>query len=203
MTSRTWFWKVGLSLVALACAVYEFYPIAPTPLEEFVPTQVINQSAEFTKIHQEAKTRVANSKITTVAADQKAVSYYQALRDIGEGKGRAAAVDLRPFFFDEKDFIREPDQNKRNIIVLKQLLLRSQGRLKLGLDLQGGVSFTLKVDPNGAESGVKSGNEKANVSHSEMVNQAVQVMEQRVNQFGVAEPVLRPVGDLSLEIQLP
>jgi len=28
-------------------------------------------------------------------------------------------------------------------------------------------------------------------------------MEKRVNEFGVAEPVLRPVGDLSLEIQLP
>jgi SecD/SecF fusion protein len=29
------------------------------------------------------------------------------------------------------------------------------------------------------------------------------VMDKRVNEFGVAEPVLRPVGDLSLEIQLP
>ncbi len=203
MISRTWFWKVGISLVALACAVYEFYPIAPTPLEEFVPTQVITQSAEFAKIHSEAKTRVANSKMSTVAADQKAVSYYQALRDIGEGKGRATAVDLRPFFFNEKDFIREPDQNKRNAIVLKQLLLRSQGRLKLGLDLQGGVSFTLKVDPTGAETGGKSSKDTSNVSNAEMVKQAVQVMEQRVNQFGVAEPVLRPVGDLSLEIQLP
>ena len=203
MTSRTWFWKVAVSLVALVCAIYEFYPIAPTPLEDFVPTQVINQQAEFAKIHQEAKTRVANSKNATAEADAKAVSYYQALRDIGEGKGRATPVDLRPFFFEEKDFIREPDQNKRNVIVLKQLLLRSQGRLKLGLDLQGGVSFTLKVDPTGVETGGKSSKDTKSISNAEMVNQAVQVMEQRVNQFGVAEPVLRPVGDLSLEIQLP
>jgi len=87
--------------------------------------------------------------------------------------------------------------------VLKQLLVGSQGRLKLGLDLQGGVSFTLKVDPTGAESGEKGAGDKSSVSRSDMVNQALQVMEQRVNQFGVAEPVLRPVGDLSLEIQLP
>ena len=87
--------------------------------------------------------------------------------------------------------------------MLKQLLIGSQGRLKLGLDLQGVVSFTLKVDPTGAESGEKTAGDKSNVSHADMVNQALQVMEQRVNQFGVAEPVLRPVGDLSLEIQLP
>lgn len=203
MTSRTWFWKVAVSVVALVVAVFEFYPIAPIPLEDFVPTQVINQSAEFQKIHAEAKTRLGNNKVASISPDQKSVSYYQALRDIGEGKGRATTVDLRPFFFNERDFIREPDQNKRNIVVLKQLLLRSQGRLKLGLDLQGGVSFTLKVDPTGSESGVKSGNDKANVSHEAMVTQAIQVMEQRVNQFGVAEPVLRPVGDLALEIQLP
>ncbi|MEN9652895.1 MAG: hypothetical protein RL303_615, partial [Verrucomicrobiota bacterium] len=99
--------------------------------------------------------------------------------------------------------VSEPDQAKRNGIVLKQLLVASQGRLKLGLDLQGGVSFTLKVDPTGAESGEKSAGDKSSVSRADMVAQAIQVMEQRVNQFGVAEPVIRPVGDLSLEVQLP
>jgi hypothetical protein len=78
MTSRTWFWKVGISLVALVCAIYEFYPIAPTPLEDFVPTQVIKQQSEFSKIHQEAKARVANQKNASLPADQKAISYYQA-----------------------------------------------------------------------------------------------------------------------------
>ncbi len=168
-----------------------------------MPTQVIRNRPEFDKIHAEAKQRVTDYKNPAVAAEQKSVSYYQALRDIGEGKGRAGTVDLLPFFFDEKDFVKEPDLGKRNILVLKQELLASQGKLKLGLDLQGGVSFTLKVDPSGVESGGQSGNEKANVPHAEMVNQALHVMEQRVNQFGVAEPVLRPVGDLALEIQLP
>ena len=203
MTSRTWFWKIAVSLAALAVAWYEFHPIAPTPLEQFVPTQVIAQKPEFDKLHAEALERVKRHKDAAVAADQKSVSYFQALRDIGEGRGRAAPVDLRPFFFTEAQIVSEPDQAKRNGIVLKQLLVGSQGRLKLGLDLQGGVSFTLKVDPTGAESGEKGAGDKSSVSRSDMVNQALQVMEQRVNQFGVAEPVLRPVGDLSLEIQLP
>ncbi len=203
MTSRTWFWKIAVSLVALAVAWFEFYPVSPTPLEQFVPTQVIAQRAEFDKLHAEALGRVERHKDPAVAADKKSVSYFQALRDIGEGRGRAAPVDLRPFFFTENQIVREPDQAKRNGIVLKHLLVASQGRLKLGLDLQGGVSFTLKVDPTGAEAGEKSAGDKSGVSRADMVSQAIQVMEQRVNQFGVAEPVIRPVGDLSLEVQLP
>jgi SecD/SecF fusion protein len=203
MTSRTWFWKIAVSLVALAVAWFEFYPVAPTPLEQFVPTQVIAQRADFDKLHAEALERVKRYKDAAVVADQKSVSYFQALRDIGEGRGRAAPVDFRPFFFTAEQFVLEPDQAKRNGIVLKHLLVSSQGRLKLGLDLQGGVSFTLKVDPTGAESGEKSAGDKSSVSPADMVNQAIQVMEQRVNQFGVAEPVIRPVGDLSLEVQLP
>jgi SecD/SecF fusion protein len=203
MTSRTWFWKVAVSVLALAVAVYEFYPLSPTPLEEFIPTQVIKDQPAFDKIHAEAKKRFRDYKDAAVPADQKSVSYYQALRDIGEGKGRAGGVDLLPFFYNEKDFVREPDQSKRNILVLKQQLLASQGKLKLGLDLQGGVSFTLKVDPSGVESGEKSSSDKTSMAPAQMVAQAITVMEQRVNAFGVAEPVIRPVGDLSLEIQLP
>ena len=204
MTSRTWFWKIAVSLVALAVAWFEVHPIAPIPLDQFVPAQVIaQQKPEFDKLHTEALERVKHYKDAAVAADKKSVSYFQALRDIGEGRGRAAPVDFRPFFFTEAQIVREPDQAKRNSIVLKQLLVSSQGRLKLGLDLQGGVSFTLKVDPTGAESGEKGVGDKSNVSAADMVNQAIQVMEQRVNQFGVAEPVIRPVGTLSLEVQLP
>ena len=174
-----------------------------SPLEDFIPTQVIKDKAAFEKLHAEAKKRVQDYKNPAVSVDQKSISYYQALRDIGEGKGRAGGVDLLPFFFNEKDFVREPDQAKRNILVLKQELLASQGKLKLGLDLQGGVSFTLKVDPSGVESGEKTEGDKAKMDHSQMVAQAIAVMEHRVNEFGVAEPVIRPVGDLSLEIQLP
>ena len=203
MTSRTWFWKVAVSVLALAAAWYEFYPIAPTPLEDFISTQVINDKLGFEKLHAEAKKRVKDYKDAAVPADQKSASYYQALRDIGEGKGRAGGVNLLPFFFNEKDFVREPDQTKRNILVLKQQLQASQGKLKLGLDLQGGVSFTLKVDPTGIEAGEKSSGDKGNLDHAQMVAQAIAVMEHRVNEYGVAEPVLRPVGDLALEIQLP
>ena len=203
MKTGTWLWKVVLSLIVLAVSWAEFYPLAPTPFEQFVPAQVIERADEFAKLHQEALARVKAATDASTPADRKSVSYFQALRDIGEGKGRDKGVDLRPFFFREDQVVREPEQGKRNAMVLKELLRRSQGRLRLGLDLQGGVAFTLKVDPTGAESGGAGDTARANVPPSEMVAQAVKVMEQRINSFGVAEPVIRPVGELSLEVQLP
>ena len=71
MTSRTWFWKIAVSLAALAVAWYEFHPISPTPLDQFVPTQVIAQKPEFEKLHAEALERVKRQKDAAVAADQK------------------------------------------------------------------------------------------------------------------------------------
>ena len=46
----------------------------------------------------------------------------EALRDIAEGQGRASGVDLRPFFFTEQEFVREPDQSKRNGIDPQSLI---------------------------------------------------------------------------------
>jgi hypothetical protein len=85
MTSRTWFWKIAVSLSALAVAWFEFHPIAPIPLDQFVPAQVIAQKTEFDKLHAEALERVKHYKDAAVAADKKSVSYFQALRDIGDG----------------------------------------------------------------------------------------------------------------------
>ncbi|MEN9652911.1 MAG: hypothetical protein RL303_631, partial [Verrucomicrobiota bacterium] len=62
MTSRTWFWKIAVSLVALAVAWFEFYPLSPTPLDQFVPSQVIAQRADFDKLHAEALGRVERFK---------------------------------------------------------------------------------------------------------------------------------------------
>ena len=54
MTSRTWFWKVAVSVLALAVAWYEFWPLSPIPLERFAPTHVIARDDEFAKLHVEA-----------------------------------------------------------------------------------------------------------------------------------------------------
>ncbi|MFZ9202154.1 MAG: protein translocase subunit SecD, partial [Opitutales bacterium] len=237
MSSRP-LWKVVLSLLVLAAAVYELTPLRTVPLEVYAPAHVRPDATEtFAKLHAEAQQRVKSAKDATVPDDRKSPTYYQALRDIGAGRGRAEPVDLLPIFFDPQTFVREPELLKRNTLVLKELLRRSQGRLKLGLDLQGGVSFTLKVDTETAVADATKALEEAKaqleartatndaagiaeakvrVERAErtlaersdrggagLIDQAAQVMDKRINAYGVAEPVIRPVGADLLEIQLP
>ena len=238
MTLRPW-WKVVFSLLCLGAAWYEITPVRTVPLEEYAPRAVVGSAETFAPLHREATERVAAHarRDASVPEARKAPTYFQALRDIGEGRGREAVVELLPLFFDPATFVREPEFQKRNLLVLKELLRRSQGKLKLGLDLQGGVAFTLEIDTESAvaeaarnvdeakarlagleaakdEPGAAKAREalaRAEATLAErserggmrMVEEAARVMDRRVNATGVAEPVIRPVGDRILEVQMP
>ena len=85
------------------------------------------------------------------------------------------------------------NQNKRNDILLKHILKTAQSNLRLGLDLKGGVGVTLKI----AEDAPGSKFEQA-----EQLKDAIEIMGSRLDGHGVAEPIIRPVGDDAIEIQI-
>lgn len=64
--------------------------------------------------------------------------------------------------------------------------------IKLGLDLQGGVSVLMEAVP---KSGEKITNEK--------MDSAVEVIDRRVNQLGVAEAITVREGDTRIRVELP
>ncbi len=69
----------------------------------------------------------------------------------------------------------------------------SSKELKLGLDLQGGMHLVLEVDTEGlssetAENAIKS---------------AQQIITNRIDQFGVAEPTIQKIGNERILVQLP
>jgi SecD/SecF fusion protein len=68
--------------------------------------------------------------------------------------------------------------------------------LQLGLDLKGGVAFTLEVDPKAAAKFTEQ-------DRQEKLAKAIEIIGARINAFGVAEPVIRPVGNNRIEVQLP
>ena len=65
--------------------------------------------------------------------------------------------------------------------------------IKLGLDLQGGMYLLLEVDKS------KLGPAEA----KNAVDQAMQIIRNRIDQFGVAEPSIQKQGDNRILIQLP
>src|SRR5438128_10335952 len=65
------------------------------------------------------------------------------------------------------------------------------GKIQLGLDIQGGTSFLIRL--MGGDKEVNKG----------MLDQAVEVIRKRVDYFGVSEPVISPVGNDRILVQIP
>src|SRR5262245_52287892 len=76
---------------------------------------------------------------------------------------------------------------------LKKLADLRDKAIKLGLDLQGGMYLLLEVDKS------KLGPAEA----KNAVDQARQIISNRIDQFGVAEPSIQKQGDNRILIQLP
>ncbi|MBT8397245.1 MAG: hypothetical protein KJN92_09770, partial [Gemmatimonadetes bacterium] len=67
--------------------------------------------------------------------------------------------------------------------------------IKLGLDLQGGMHLALEVDdPDGTFT------DSARADH---IDRADRILRTRIDEFGVAEPLIQKVGSDRLVIQLP
>lgn len=69
-----------------------------------------------------------------------------------------------------------------------------QQKVKLGLDLKGGMQLILQVLPAG---------EISNVSISDLTNRTMEVIRNRVDSLGIAEPLLQKVGQDRIMVQLP
>jgi len=65
--------------------------------------------------------------------------------------------------------------------------------LKLGLDLQGGMHLALEVDES----------KGAVTDKSDALDRALKVVRNRIDQFGVAEPVVQRVGEDRIIVELP
>jgi len=281
------FWKLALSALFLAYAVWRLTPLTTTPFDQFVEERIVAErvagerpgaaetpaavkAREFRAIYKEAQERVKRfgedrrreeaKQPPLFKEGEKSQTIYAALRDIGAGKGSTGKlIDLCQYFPDIQ-VVDDPNIPRRNGYLLQELLLQSQGKLKLGLDLQGGVSFTLSVDPKNFEpkeediaaarktaireatrgltdpasdafkqlpsdtaraeakakwdaalakadaAAVESAKELASAAKTRLqegLEKAISVMEGRVNEKGVAEPIIRVIGTDRIEIQLP
>jgi SecD/SecF fusion protein len=71
------------------------------------------------------------------------------------------------------------------------------GKIHLGLDLQGGTSFLIRLEPASSPDGTKRPITKS------MVDQAIEAIRKRVDQFGVSEPIITPQGSDRILVQIP
>jgi len=176
-------WKLVASLALIGWAVVQLIPVQDEPFVGYVRTHATAKQAEFAKLLDEAAARKKNLQ---------APSEFVALKQIGKER----RLDLTQYFPEIR--LEESLRNveKRNDILLAELLRRSRGRLQLGLDLKGGVAFTLEAVDS-------PGEQLDEYQRQEKLQKAIDIIGARINGLGVAEPVLRPIGKNRIEVQLP
>jgi SecD/SecF fusion protein len=175
-------WKLVLSLAIVLWAVATLIPLNDRPFPEYARSAATAKSAEFAALIKDASERTQSGS---------APSVFVALKQIA----RERKIDLSQFF-PEMNLGDVRNLEKRNALLLDELLRLSKGKLQLGLDLKGGVAFTLEVD----DSSVAAASTE---ERQEKLSKAIDIIGNRINAFGVAEPVIRPVGENRIEIQLP
>ncbi|MEO6002916.1 MAG: protein translocase subunit SecD [Opitutus sp.] len=176
-------WKLTFSLAILVWAVATLLPLKDQPFPAYAKAHATAKPAEFNALLTEA---------SALASSGKAPSAFVALKQLG----RERKLDLSQYFPSIQLEASLKNVEKRNEILLNELLRRSKSKLQLGLDLKGGVAFTLEVDPQAAA-------KFTDRDRTEKLAKAIEIIGARINAFGVAEPVIRPVGNNRIEVQLP
>lgn len=174
--NKSLFWRSVLVLVVVAWAAYTLYPLRSVNLITYFDSEARNKDEQY----QQFIARVIEATNTTANA-------YVALRDTA----REMNIDLRTYFPDER-FQREKVED-HNRFILTLLQREAQGKIKLGLDLKGGTRFVVEMDMEGVEPALRS----------QAVSEATKILRQRLDRYGVAEPLLQPIGDNRIEIQMP
>ena len=109
--------------------------------------------------------------------------------------------DIRPYF----PYIDVHTEEHPTYAILNEIQKKALGKIKLGLDLQGGTEFLVSLDTNHLVVVDTNGTKTAmrDEERMRMVSQAAEVLRHRVDNLGVAEPIIQPVGEDHIMIQLP
>jgi SecD/SecF fusion protein len=177
-------WKLTLSFAIVLWAVLSLVPLQDREFADHVEASVEVRQTEFRALLEEARTRFE---------EEKAPSVFIALRDLANERKIDLANEYFPGIPIESSL---RNVTKRNTLLLDHLLAQSKGRLQLGLDLKGGVAFTLEVDAAAAAALPEE-------ERAEKLGKAIEIIGDRIDGLGVAEPIVRAVGTNRIEVQLP
>jgi len=190
MKNQKFWW--ALIVFLLAWSFYEMYPPANRDLIQ-VFAEAANSKATSDKVFHDIVAKAKALQDKTPGLDLE----FDQLREAIDTNNIQACFDF--------DVSQEKDPN---YAILNKLQKQALGKIKLGLDLQGGSQFKvqLKRSKTAANTGTNAVAKTATEEETErnrQTSQAVEVLRKRVDRLGVAEPVIQPSGQDSIIIQLP
>ena len=102
-------------------------------------------------------------------------------------------------FASRQEVLEVLETNYRDqIFALKDL---QKNAVQLGLDLSGGLSIVLQADLNALSE--KLGRSLTDADREDAVNRALEVLNSRIDRFGLTEPVIRQQGQDQIYVEIP
>jgi SecD/SecF fusion protein len=155
-------------------SLYELYPPKGRNLVMVFREKAVNRDATFNVIVQKAQ---------ELEKSMPERPYDNLVEAVGTN-------DITRYF----PFFEAKNETHPTTYILNRLQREAAGRIRLGLDLQGGTSFLVSMDTSGLTNASDT---------TAALSQAVEVLRKRVDKFGVAEPLIQPQGKDQILVQLP
>lgn len=201
MNSNT-FWKLAFVVLVVAWSIGEMYPPMGRNLIDHFEKTAQNQDDAFKEIITKAR---------ALEKDHPARVYGNLFEAVGD----TVITNYFPSFDVSNE--KYPTQT-----ILHRIQKQASGQIQLGIDLQGGTYFVVGLSQESmatniarlekeivlaatnANQRISLENELENAKDSgRILAQAAEVLRKRVDSLGVAEPIIQPVGENRIVIQLP
>ncbi|MEK7706507.1 MAG: hypothetical protein AAB380_00720, partial [Verrucomicrobiota bacterium] len=189
--NRNHFWKLVFIGIVVAWSLYEIYPPQGRDLVQVFQERARGSDATF-------------SNIVYQARELQKGHPARAFRNLQMAVG---TNDITKYF----PIVQTRNELYPTTFILNRLQREAAGRIKLGIDLQGGTLFLVEMDTNrlvNIETVTNKMGQVMSVTNQVSglegaLSQAVEVLRRRVDRFGVAEPIIQPAGNNRIMIQLP
>ena len=172
-----------LVIAIILWSLFEVYPPSSRDLMQEFSRRAVNRDATFTNILAQAEAFQQAGTNNEFVALQTATG----------------TNSLKNYF----NFIPAENQLYPNTFILNKLQRDAAGKIKLGLDLQGGTEFLVEMDTNVLFAVDTNNIRQRSEVTSAALSQAVEVLRKRIDRFGVAEPIIQSAGGNRIRIQLP
>lgn len=174
--------RLLITFVVLVAGLFQLVPLETKPFDDFLASKVRHEKEQFLNLLDRAKASVQAKEYSHLSLALMGICQKEKL-DIS-------------VFFPQYNVSDIKNLNKKNQALLQFLLKKSQCVFKEGLDLRGGVVFCLEINENAFVG-------KTDWEKQQLVQKGVDVISNRVDGLGVAEPIVRSRGERYIEVQLP
>ncbi len=187
--------NLGRFLLVIAIVLWSLFEIYPPSSRNLV--------SDFSRRAVIPPATVDKTAAATFKGILDQVAVLQATKTNSDFMALQAAIgtnDIQKYF----PFVDAKNQLYPTTFILNHLQRGASGKIKLGLDLQGGTSFLVSMDTNVLLSAEGTNNVRSSADlTSAALSQAIEVLRKRIDRFGVAEPVIQSAGGNRILIQLP